>query len=211
MSFGSTVSIGMKVLVERVYMLDNIHSMYDVAVASGIDNSWYDSANSTCCELSLEYNLPVETVAGVIATLSPSLSWKKNLLECNRLLSWFVSNDATLPPNMMAYPANVNKALRILTGEPPASVLGGMKVNSFYLNIVNPSGNYAVTIDRHAIAIAQYGLRALGKSSGSLVPTRAAYLHIAQAYRQVSYSVNVLPSQVQSATWSLLTNSQEGF
>ena len=98
----------------------------------------------------------------------------------------------------MAYPANVNKAQRIFNGENPFDVLGGMKVRSFFHNLLLDDS--FVTVDRHAISIALYGLDKT--RSGSTVATDKAYVAISNAYRNVAEKHGLPAYVVQSVTWT---------
>ena len=99
---------------------------------------------------------------------------------------------------LMAYPANLAKAKRIFQGEAPLDVLGGMKVRSFYRNIMLDES--AVTIDRHTCAIALFGLDTA--KSGQITVTDKLYKLLAQAYTNVATMYNLAPYVVQSVTWT---------
>ena len=199
MSTGKNTSISCKAIPDAV--CDNILAVYNVAFGLGIVETWYESAFQDCKIMASEYGLSTDTVIGIVAALSPSLSWVKNLLEAKRLIEYAVGiTDYLEAP--IAYPTNISKALRIASGEYPLNVLGGKKVRSFYANISGDSS--AVTIDRHAVAIALKGIDAIGSKSGSLVPTPKAYDVLAGAYRSGAALVGQSPSVVQSVTWQLV-------
>lgn len=205
MSTGKNTSVSCKAIPDNVQ--ENILAVWNVAITNGINFFWYESAFQDCKIMASEYGLSTECVIGIVAALSPSLSWNKNLLEAKRLIEYAVGITDYLE-SPIAYPNNIAKALRIAGCESPLNVLGGKKVRSFYANISGDSS--AVTIDRHAIAIALKGIDAIGCKSGALVPTPKAYDELADAYRSVSAIAGQSPSVVQSVTWQLVNlKSQE--
>ncbi len=205
MSSSKNVSVSCKAIPDNAQ--ENILAVWNIAITNGISFFWYESAFQDCMIMASEYNLSIQTVVGIVAALSPSLSWLKNLLEAKRLIEFSLGLTETLE-SPIAYPDNINKAFRIISGEHPLKVLGGKKVRSFYANIMGDSS--AVTIDRHATAIALNGADAIGAKSGSLVPTQKAYDVLSEAYRSVSVLVGQSPSVVQSVTWQLVNLKSGG-
>jgi len=159
--------------------------------------NWYPIAHSWCVDVASAYGLTVEQVAGITAALSPQINWTKNKLQTTLLIEKMV---AGLPVvGLMAYAANVAKAIRIYNGEPVLDVLGGKKVRSFYNNIMLNSDS--VTIDRHALHIALYGVEN-DEKSGSITPTDALYVIAENAYVDAAKILGILPYSLQSITWT---------
>lgn len=171
-----------------------MHTATDTDIVSAIN--WYPLANSFCAAWAENFGLTIAQFAGIVAAVSPQLSWAKNKEQaievCARL-----QNDKPLI-GLMAYPANLAKAQRIFSGENPLDVLGGMKVRSFYRNIMLDES--AVTVDRHAASIALYGLDTA--KSGEIAVTDKLYKLLAKAYTDVASVYNVTPYVVQSVTWT---------
>lgn len=157
---------------------------------------WYPLAHVFCAQWAQAFGLETFHFAGIVAALSPQLPWEKNKTQALELVAR-AQNGQSLG-GLAAYPANVAKALRIFNGENPLSVLGGNKVRSFYLNIMLDES--AVTIDRHACAIALFGLDTA--KSGQVAVTDKLYRLLAQAYTDVARQYNVAPYVVQSVTWT---------
>src|SRR5690606_32788242 len=94
-----------------------------------------------------------------------------------------------------------NKAIAILkssgSAEEIAEILNGNKITSFFLNILFPSRENNVTIDRHAIAIA------LGRNAkdNEQQLTTGQYLFFENCYKIAAEKRNVNPAFMQSATW----------
>lgn len=171
-----------------------MHTATDTDIVSAIN--WYPLANSFCATWAESFNLSIAQMAGVTAALSPQLSWEKNKAQAIEVVARLQNNK---PLNgLIAYPANLRKAQRIFNGENPLDVLGGDKVRSFYRNIM--LDDIAVTIDRHAAAIALYGLNTA--KSGKIGVTDKLYRLLAKAYTDVAHDYDVAPYIVQSVTWT---------
>lgn len=153
--------------------------------AAGMD--WYADAHSLALTLN---SRNVAEASAVIAALSPQLSWDRNVVLAKR------AYDGTLDGGCL--PASIVKAHRILAGETPLDVLGGLKVRSFYANIVDPTDSITVTVDRHAVDVAV--ARRLGKASPGLTPKR--YAAWSAAYREAALDKGMLPQQMQAITWT---------
>lgn len=177
----------------------NIAAVYSVVGDSTL--LWYANASETLYSLCGESSLDYRTVCAVVAVLSPTLRWDKNLLTARQIITDF-QGDGVMG-GYMAYAANVHKAVRILSGENPDNVLGGLKVTAFYHNLLQPDVNTGyVTVDRHAINIAFHGINASSRKSGDYTATAKAHRVIADAYVQVAQQFDVLPQQLQAAVWS---------
>lgn len=197
--------------LDNAKMVSNILAVFNAVYERSDANEflamglWYESANKFCAQTARVFNLSVETVAGIVAALSPQLNWDKNKFNAVTLIAALVSNSPL--PKLMAYPANVQKAIAIFNGQSPLDVLGengnkitGKKVQSFYRNIMGYT-EY-VTIDRHATDIAMFGLQGENHKSGDLGPTPKAYDMIADAYRHAAQLLDLPPSTVQCITWT---------
>ena len=158
--------------------------------------NWYPIAHAFCAQWAQAFALETWQVAGIVAALSPQLTWEKNKAQALETIAR-LQNGRTLD-GMMAYPANKAKAIRIFKGENPLSVLGGNKVRSFYQNIMLDAES--VTIDRHACAIALYGLNT--DKSGQVSVTDKLYKLLARAYADVAHNYDVAPFVIQSVTWT---------
>jgi hypothetical protein len=159
---------------------------------------WYKTAGKIADNLAVKYQQNKSSVCGVIAALSPGCPWENNLEYTERALQWY--NNQDLPrPNISIYgKANEDKAYRILSGEHSTMVLGGDKVTSFYLCLVDQD-NECVVIDRHAVSIAVG--QPLGKEYAKYVSTRKKYGAFEQCYVNVAKMLDIKPHQLQAITW----------
>lgn len=166
---------------------------------------WYADALQVCSTVAQATGLPVSTVAGVTAALSPNNRWDRNQRDAAALCRAFAAGtlaDAAAV-KVSTFNGNKEKALRILDGESPLDVLGGLKVRAFYSCIL---GDDAVCVDGHAYAI----------WLGEYIPTTKTpkispklYASIAAAYGQAAETINAVmgtsysAAQVQAITWSV--------
>lgn len=164
---------------------------------------WYSDALQFCAAVAQSTGLPISTVAGVTAALSPNNRWPRNQADAERLCHAFSAGtlaDAAAI-RVSTFNGNKQKALAILAGAQPLDVLGGLKVRAFYQCIL---GNDAVCVDGHAYAI----------WLGQYVPTTKTpkispklYASISQAYEQAAVTVNGIlgtaysAAQIQAITW----------
>ncbi len=152
---------------------------------------WYANANSVAHELSQDHGVTLDTAIGVLAVLSPSTNWSRNIELAADMLA---TDDCS-----HAYGECIDKARRIIAGETVHDVTKvGRKVKSFAACITNPNNPGAVCVDRHAVVLATG--TPLSDLDGWL-DLIGTYVLTAAAYRTVARTVGLLPSQVQAITW----------
>lgn len=148
----------------------------------------------------------IERGAGVLAALSPRAPWDDNLAAAHRVAETgepWVKYD--LHPQDKGQVAVQNaKAIRILQGEHPLDVLGGMKERSFYHNIVDPENPEHITVDKHAHDIAMGIPQGVRREQPELgLGAKGRYNHFADAYRTASEVTGiVIPNILQATTWT---------
>ena len=189
-------SIPVKELPTHSGMVSNILVVYS-HMGHNSNVTWYQDANDLMLETAIKHEMSIESVCGIFAAMSPQLSWERNKLEALQFCE-----HGLLAGGYMQSGANLLKANRIRNGENPLHVLGGNKVLSFYDNLLRPDDSLAVTVDRHAIKIAMYGI--YFNQTGILASrsiTPKAYDLVADAYRNAASICHLMPHQIQSATW----------
>jgi len=183
------------VKVSKDLVLRTIDNASETDWYNGLD--WYREAHRFARFMSRKTKLPFKNVCGVIAALSPGTPWHRNILESTLMLEGKHGSFTT-------YPANVDKAARIINGENPDAVLGGNKVRNFYKLFVNPSDDYSVVIDRHAVRIAvDFNFSDERQASRFLVSN---YERCADAYREAALDLGVFPNQAQAIAWETYRN-----
>lgn len=181
-------------------IVSNLFKVYYQANANDLENglTWYSSAHNVVTRLSSRYNVTLEQACGVIAALSPGAQWERNIEDAELFISyWSAGNRGKRLPSVGVYGRNNRrKAERILGGEKPLTVLGGPKVTAFYTNILDPSNNRVVTIDRHAKSAA-YGV---ADENTSLVRP-SEYEYLTRHFRYCAAKLNLRPCDFQAICW----------
>lgn len=155
--------------------------------------AWYADAHALAVKLD---PANPRQAAGVIASLSPMLSWGQNVNLAVRAYADGKASGALF--------SNVAKADRMLAGEAPETVLGGKKVIAFYGAIADPASD-CVVIDRHAFDIAVG--RVTNNVSRGALGRKGVYETFASAYVRAAKAISkdtgmdVSASQVQAVTW----------
>lgn len=157
---------------------------------------WYATAHKFVFDLSVAYGKSLQHMAGIVAALSPQLSWERNKICAVKFCAGMANST-----NVMAIGAtgpNIRKAIRIWNGENALDVLGGMKVISFYHNLLLIDTH--VTVDRHAASIAMFGDN--GEKSGSIALSDKLYVIIADAYRKAAAILGYDAYILQAIVWT---------
>lgn len=151
--------------------------------------TWYASALAFCQTLDPEN---VSRAAGVVAALSPMLSWPRNMVMAENVYAGERSGCLS---------ANIAKAVRILDGEDALDVLRGTKVRAFYANIMGDPDT--VTVDRHAIMVADdrtYTSDELKFTAGNVKRIAAEYREAARILSDET-GRTLSPAMVQATVW----------
>jgi len=174
----------------------NIRTVFDMA---SIENKkrgkeWYIAARIAAFQISQQTGVPLITVCGVIAALSPRNKWARNLLDAEQICR---SNEFH---KCATFKANVHKAIRIMgTSDKTAitAILSGKKITAFFDNIYDPSSS-RVTVDVHMQLVA-LGSYLKEKDRPSL--TDKMYREIEEAVKEVAIKNGLQPFELQAITW----------
>ena len=136
----------------------HIQALLDLASAGEQSEglTWYQRANLAAVRLADQYEIAIDTAAGVIAALSPRNKWDRNLLDAENLIAAFKAGgeDAAADVKVCTFGANKKKALEILIwaaqGDIVKEFLSGPKLVEFFSCII---GEDDVCIDGHAYSI----------------------------------------------------------
>jgi hypothetical protein len=161
--------------------------------------AWYSTARTFAIRLARKYGVTKQCAAGVIAALSPQLSWVKNKEYAAVILSAASWDNQTMPKTKCIL-GNWRKAWRIATGAHPLTVLAGPKVTAFYRNICGKNDT-SVTVDVWAYRVAD-PIPTVG-----LTPVQ--YRKIASAYQAVASALGIVPSQLQAICWIAIRGTGE--
>ena len=163
--------------------------------------SWYQRANLAAVRLADQYEISIDTAAGVIAALSPRNKWERNLIDAENIIAAFkaAGYDACEEVKVCTFGANKKKALDILlysaTGELIKEILSGPKLQEFFACII---GEDDVCIDGHAYSI-WFGDRVTLANVPSIGKKLRA--EIKKDYLAVAKKNNLTGYEVQAITW----------
>lgn len=163
---------------------------------------WYRAAHAIAADVGARLSLDVAHGAGILAALSPSSPWERNVLDAYALAAGDGAHRFT------TYGANVEKAYRIAAGESPGAVLGGRKVRAFYQLILDPEQCGPVCIDRHALAVA-VGRPLSDEERKAFAKSRALYDRFQEAYRRAAAVIGTRPHEAQATAWVAWRNGAE--
>ena len=69
----------------------NINKVFKQATAQEVNHglTWYQDAQDACQAMADTYELPLAIVVGVVAALSPTNRWERNLIDADNMLAAF--------------------------------------------------------------------------------------------------------------------------
>jgi hypothetical protein len=182
----------------------NILKLYRQATQEDTVNGveWYARAERMAKAIAKDAGLPLPTVIGVMAALSPNNRWERNCKDAATMCQAWVAGESMDSFKVSCYNTMKAKAWAILDlgltdDEDILSHLNGQKIRSFYSNI---RGLDEVTIDGHALNIAR-GKRE-GLTSDKTNMGQREYRELQEAYVKAAKRVGVKPHVLQAITWT---------
>jgi hypothetical protein len=168
------------------------------ASASDVESGarWYGDGERLIDELSAAHGVSRETVAAVVAHLSPRTTWQRNCEGARALLA---TGEA---PGCLS--ANVERARRAIASADPLGTLNGPKTARFARNLLGD--REAVTVDVWAVRVA------LGERDDAeqVLGRVGVYGAIEEAYRVAARNAGVDPTTIQATTWVVARNGRAG-
>ena len=184
----------------------NIISVFNLATETDKSEGfgWYGRALNFACDLHKAYEVPVPSIVGVIAALSPRNRWERNKQDAESMIKVFSAGGDfadLMELKVCTFPSGKTKAAKILTenvsdSDAILSILKGPKLQEFFCCIV--SMNDEVCIDGHAYSIWLGDRVALADVPSIGVKLRRT---IKEDYRQAARTLGVKPHVVQAVTW----------
>jgi hypothetical protein len=168
--------------------------------------TWYQLAYDIANRIGLQYQLNTETVAAVIAALSPNNKWERNCKDAENVIAAFMLGDDkdAMKVKVCTYGKNLAKAVAILqaTHCDYEAILSGPKVTEFFHSILGADND--VCIDGHAYSI-WFGERLTMKEVPSIGvklrrTIKADYLAATQFINE-NGEEKFTPCQIQATTW----------
>ena len=186
--------------VRRTAWYKNLKECYSRATQEAIEEGlvWYENANSFANQLATQYNLGPDTVAQIIAALSPAAKWDRNLVDAENMVKAFYHRGyiGAKAVTVCTYGKNKEKALDILCGKLQLTPKQGLKTYNFWNNIHNPKERFFVTIDRHALRV----LLGTGER-GAVAIKPHQYAKASLVYRVLADELGLTPNQLQAIVW----------
>ena len=182
--------------------MDNVQNIFKVwEQVDSIDlhegMTAYEKYNQTMCRLAWHYDFPLSSVVGAFCALSPNNDYMGNLRSLVTVLKGFREHKLLWDLTVSTYDSCKYRAWRCLLGQNFMTFTKGPKTRSFYINIMKPTDNYAVTIDGHMYSV-WYGkylnMKAVAKMGFD-------YEAVAHDFRTVAFSIGIVPCQLQACLW----------
>jgi hypothetical protein len=188
---------------ETMEYVANILAVYKQATYAERNHGkvWYRDAQDAAQAIADKHELPLAVVVGVIAALSPTNRWERNLVDADNLCEAYVSGGYEADVAVCTYKTMRTKAWKILQDGPEldaqtiANILNGPKITDFFWCIL---GHDTCVIDGHAWCIANADRRAMQE-----VPNIGKKLRkeLQDAYTVAAEAVGMRAFEMQAATW----------
>jgi hypothetical protein len=164
--------------------------------------AWYAEAKGAAQAIADKYELPLAVVVGVVAALSPTNKWERNLVDAENMVATFVAGGYVEDTSPCTYKTMRDKAWKILADgvdqqiDEIANTLNGPKITDFFWCIMGDTGT--CVIDGHAWCIANADRRTMQE-----VPSIGKKLRqeLQNAYAAAGDVVGMRAFEMQAATW----------
>jgi hypothetical protein len=161
--------------------------------------NWYKVVNIICRKLAKKYDLPLETIVGILVNLSAQKDWKTNIRQCIQFLK------GQKLTGMYSQTQLVN-CKRILSGENALDIWGktSFKYRNFYASILNPDDLNPVCVDTHIIRwyLTKYTSSKLHRvKRETIFANKRNYELIQNTIRKEAKERNLVPSHYQAIIW----------
>jgi hypothetical protein len=180
----------------------NILRVYAKANADEVAHGkqWYALAKQASQTIADKHELPLRIVVGVVAALSPTNKWERNLVDADNMCGTFVTGGYVEDTAPCTYKTMRDKAWRILQEKPDslddiAAILKGPKITDFFWCIM---GEDTCVIDGHAWCIANNDRRTMQEVPSIGVKLRK---QLQQAYVNAGSRYGMTAYEMQAATW----------
>lgn len=186
--------------------------------------NWYKNARMVCRRIADSHCISLDTVAAVVAALSPQNPWDRNIRDAESIIKLYTAGgpDAAREYKCGTFNRNKEKAIRILSSEKDRlelmEILNGQKIKDFFICIADSLGeydrcNYAVCVDGHAYSI-WLGERVSTAETPKITPKlynqiRLDYIDATDKINTI-LKTNYIPAQIQSITWVVHRNLYKG-
>jgi len=181
----------------------NIINVYHHANADEIaqGKQWYADALQSAQAIADKHELPLHVVVGVIAALSPTNKWERNLVDADNMCDVFVSGGYAEDCTPCTYKKMRDKAWCILEEMPEHAIdvdpiLKGPKITDFFWCILGEVD--VCVIDGHAWCIAHNDRRTMQEVPFIGVKKRR---DLQNAYATAAEACGLTAYEMQAITW----------
>jgi len=179
----------------------NLRKMYQLATDADIAEGLlaYGRYNKVIQMFADEYGVSFERTLSAFVALSPNNDYFGNLRSLASVLAGYRAGRPVEDITISTYNHCRDRAFLYVTGERDfLATSKGLKIRSFYYNILTPDCPKHVTIDGHMKAA--YEGEALTMKE-AIVGTKGEYHRIANAAKRLAKLEGMLPNQIQAVIW----------
>lgn len=160
----------------------------------------YGRYHSLMRDLSRRYGFGFENITAAFVSLSPNDDYIGNLRSLLSLLEGLKERRAFSEIVISTYRHAGERAYDFLIGrEPFLTKSRGLKISSFYRNIIDPNDPEPITVDGH-ISAAWQGFNRLTMKE-AIVKSRTDYKMVADALRSLAADRGLVGNQAQAIIW----------
>ena len=184
-------------MVDPAHLRSRLLAAWNMTSPDDRDNgrAWYPAGEIDGSIIGQMAGLSVEAGTGILALISPGLSWPRTVSNSTQIVAQWAGHPAR---PIQAYPAQVDKALRILNGEDPWTVVTGLKVFPFWRGL---NGDLqAIPLDRHSFRVA-YDWSLSSENAAHGLRSRLLREAVHDAYVLVARELQEWPRDLQAILW----------
>jgi hypothetical protein len=186
---------------DKTIIKENFYKVFSLAPNSS--DNWYLQAY---LQIRLElFNLSMLQATGIVACLSPQLSWSYNIQSAKYFVDLYQTFDfKLLSKYTFQSKSNLKKCYDILDCDNEYQVLSVLrtpKVSNFFLNLLHPNDVLGVTIDSHMINAS--GVKHF--VNGGFVNNHQYHI-LADCVMELSNQIHILPQILQATIWLNIKN-----
>lgn len=181
--------------------IDNLRAMFQRADAVDLREGQlaYPRYHAVMRDLAERYGVPIEKVIAAFVALSPNNDYISNLRSLVSVLDGAQRGLPLHSIKVSTYNHCRDRAYAyVAQGQNFLEKAVGLKIRSFYRNVLNPSDHRYVTVDGHVVA-AWRGKNLTMKEA--LVNGRKEYRQIETAIKSLAFDAFMLPNQYQAVLW----------
>lgn len=181
-------------------VVNKLVNLYSEATADQVQRGrhFYCTAEADIAREAPKVGVSHSTLAEVVACISPNMKWERNISDAVKLVSQWRAGET--PNGIQAYPANVEKAVRILNGTESLKIGrngSGQKTYNFFRNLRGSRAN--VTIDLWMLRAINIRVHYRAKNL-----TEKVYSRYSADLTEAARRVGETPRDLQAIIWTVV-------